>query len=327
MDKDKETKAIQTLKIFNKSAEPYYLCYSGGKDSDAIRILADLAGVNYELHHNHTTVDAPATVYYVRDVMSQYGEKSIGVDEDGRRVYRYGDRGFIHMPAETMWELIARKGMPPTRGARYCCADLKEKGGFGRRKVTGVRWDESWKRKESHGLVTIIGKTKSVQKAADYIGVDYDLGRGGGLVLNMDDGKSRRLVENCYRTTSTLINPIIDWTTDDVWEFLHHYGCEGNPLYKTGETRVGCVGCPLAGREQQKIDFERYPAYRRAYIKAFDKMLEAHGGAIVIDGKKQYWKSGEAVMNWWIGEGIIHMTLEEYAKFQEYLQTTMEEYM
>lgn len=45
MDKNKEKRAIQWLRSFEPESEPYYLCYSGGKDSDCIRILASLAGV------------------------------------------------------------------------------------------------------------------------------------------------------------------------------------------------------------------------------------------------------------------------------------------
>jgi len=48
--------------------------------------------------------------------------------------------------------------MPPTRLVRYCCAALKEQGGKGRLKVTGVRWDESARRKRSHGEVTFADK-------------------------------------------------------------------------------------------------------------------------------------------------------------------------
>ena len=59
----KEARAIETLKLFEPQTEPYYLCYSGGKDSDVIRILAALAGIKHDIVHNLTTVDAPETVY------------------------------------------------------------------------------------------------------------------------------------------------------------------------------------------------------------------------------------------------------------------------
>lgn len=63
MDRQKERIAIERLRAFETSEKPYCLCYSGGKDSDCIRILAALAGVKHEIHHNLTTVDAPETVY------------------------------------------------------------------------------------------------------------------------------------------------------------------------------------------------------------------------------------------------------------------------
>lgn len=57
--KEKEGKAIQRLKSFNKDDEPYYLCYSGGKDSDTIRILAELANVNFEVFAPEGNKTAP----------------------------------------------------------------------------------------------------------------------------------------------------------------------------------------------------------------------------------------------------------------------------
>jgi len=48
------------------------------------------------------------------------------------------------------------------------------------------------------------------------------------------------MVEHCYRTRKTMVNPIVDWTDEDVWEFLTHYGCKSNPLYECGFKRIGC---------------------------------------------------------------------------------------
>lgn len=104
----------------------------------------------------------------------------------------------------------------------------------------------------------------------------------GGVVLNDDNAESRRFVEHCYRTTSTMVNPIVDWTDEDVWEFLHHYGCQSNPLYQCGEKRIGCIGCPLQGFKGQKEDFVKYPGYRKMYVRAFDKMLEARNATGLV---------------------------------------------
>lgn len=279
MNIEKEYIAIQRLKTFEPEAEPYWLCYSGGKDSDVIRILASLASVKHEIHHNLTSVDAPETIHYIQSIPNVKIDKRY--DKEGKRV--------------TMWSLIVKKGLPPTRLMRYCCSELKESGGKGRLKITGVRASESVNRAKRAGMVKILGKPKTVQKTAENIGADYLITDAGGLVMNMDNDKNRRLVEHCYRTTSTMINPISDWTDSDVWEFLNHYGCKSNPLYQCGRKRIGCVGCPLQTQKGMIRDFDLYPKYKNLYIRAFDIMLLSHP-------EKEYsWKSGQEVFDWWTG--------------------------
>lgn len=104
---EKEKNTIKYLKLFEPKKEPYYLCYSGGKDSDVILALAKLADVNFEAVHNLTTVDAPETVRYIK------AQPDVRIDT----------------PSKTMWQLIVEKRMPPTRIVRYCCSELKERGG------------------------------------------------------------------------------------------------------------------------------------------------------------------------------------------------------
>lgn len=287
MNKEKEQKAIQYLKSFEPESEPYYLCYSGGKDSDCIRILAQLAAVKHEIWHNHTTVDAPETVRYVRLIPNIH----------------------ISYPDFTMWQLIVKKKMPPTRLARYCCEELKERGGKGRMKITGVRWAESQNRKQNSDVIKIIGKPKTTQKEAEDFGIDYQVTKSDGMILNTDNVQSRRFVEHCYRTTSTMVNPIVDWSDDDVWEFLRYYGCASNPLYQCGNNRIGCIGCPMQGGKGLKHEFSIYPKYRAIYVKTFDKMLLARKK----DGltNRVNWTNGESVMRWWVGDDLNQITFEE----------------
>lgn len=291
MTTEKEQKAIDRLKAF-EPPDGYYLAYSGGKDSDCIKILAQLAGVKFEAVHNLTTVDAPETVQYVKSQPDVRIDKAR--DAEGKQI--------------TMWNLIVKKLIPPTQLLRYCCSELKERGGKGRVVVTGVRWGESRKRKENAGTVKIIGKSKTTQKLAEEIGADYDVTRQGGLIMNDDNDESRRMVEQCYRTTKTIVNPIIDWTDDDVWEFLRHYGCKSNPLYECGFKRIGCIGCPMGGRHRY-IEFERYPVYKHNYIAAFDRMLK-HREELGKPANKG-WETGLDVFRWWIGEDFRQITFDD----------------
>lgn len=287
MNIEKEQQAIKWLQLFEPKAEEelYYLAYSGGKDSDAILILAELAGVRYEAVHNHTTVDAPETVYYVRSKPNVR----------------------INYPALSMWRLIVKKLMPPTRISRYCCEEIKEHGGEGRRVVTGVRRAESVRRRESAGLAKILGKPKTTQQKAEELGAEYRVTKQGGLILNNDNTETRELVEHCVMRSKVMINPIYDWTDEDVWEFLGHYGCKSNPLYECGFKRIGCIGCPMVSKHRY-LEFARYPKYKENYIRAFDRMLQ-HRRELGKPAKD--WETGIDVFRWWMEEDFRQVTFDD----------------
>lgn len=72
-----------------------------------------------------------------------------------------------------------------------------------------------------------------------------------------------------------------------------------------GYYRVGCVGCPMAGKGRWK-QFADFPTYQRAYIRAFDKMLDA----IHATGKETKWKTGEDVFLWWMDDKNVEGQLD-----------------
>jgi phosphoadenosine phosphosulfate reductase len=277
----KVKKAIERIKLFEPD-DGYYLAYSGGKDSDCIRILADLANVKHEIHHNLTTVDAPETMQYIKSIPNVIIDKA-----------RYADGR-----QKTMWSEILRNGTPPTRLMRYCCVSLKEVGGKGKLRMTGVRWAESTNRKHKADLVSIDRKQRTLKKV-EAENAEYKETKSV-ITLNDDNDTNRRVVEQCYRTDRTIVNPIVDWSDEEVWEFLHSQGCESNPLYKCGQTRIGCIGCPMKSGWGQKADFERYPIYRANYIRAFDNMLKRRKEIGKVTSPE--WTDGEAVMAWWVGD-------------------------
>ena len=222
----------------------YYLAFSGGKDSLVIYHLAKMAGVRFEAHYHLTTVDPPELVHFIRR--------------------NYPDV-IIDYPPITMWNLIIKKQLPPYRNARYCCSVLKETGGEGRFVITGVRWQESRKR-ESRGAVEVLGSRKP------------------DLILNNDNEESRRIIENCQLKGKRLINPIISWTENEVWLFIYSQKIAYCELYDCGFRRLGCIGCPLASVKNREWEFKRFPKFREAYIRTFDRMVEARRAAGKSDG-------------------------------------------
>lgn len=276
---DLEHIAIERLKAASEMSLQHYglplvITDSGGKDSSVCKELAIRAGIPFEIMHSHTTADAPETVRFVR--------------QEAKRFEDLGIQYTINMPTykgkrTSMWGLIPQKSMPPTRLIRYCCSVLKETGGAGRFIATGVRWAESISRKNGRGIF---------EKNGD---------KEHRIILNNDNDDRRRLFENCRLKSKRTVNPIIDWSDADVWQFLEESKVPINPLYAEGWCRVGCVGCPMAGQAGRLKAFERWPKYKNLYLLAFKNLLDKREDR----GMDARWQTPEDVYNWWMEYDIL----------------------
>lgn len=277
--------SAQSLKLYK---QPLVITYSGGKDSDVLLHLAGKSGIPYEVLHSLTTADAPETVWHVRETFRRLELANVKcvidahVQPDGKRA--------------TMWNLIPKKMVPPTRIKRYCCAVLKETGGRGRFIATGVRWDESSRRKNSRGVIEVSARDKNKR-----------------LILMDDNDESRMQFESCQLKGQRTVNPIVGWTTADVWDYVTAEHIPMNPLYRCGFCRVGCIGCPMAGKHR-KIEFERYPKIKLAYIRAFDRMLEERRRRGKMAGGMRWGDNGLDIFNWWMENDVLpgQEVLEEF---------------
>lgn len=295
---DLETKAIERLKTASEMSlniyeQPLMITYSGGKDSDVLLLLVQRAGIPYEVCHSHTTADAPQTVYYVRDTFSQLEAKGVKCTVA---------HGIYKGKHTSMWDLIVQKKMPPTRLMRYCCSVLKETAGDRRFIATGVRWAESQKRKNTAGIYEEKNPHKKVDER---------------IILTNDNDDKRKVVENCYLRRKMSVNPIIDWSDEDVWNYLSKAGVKGNPLYCMGMKRVGCIGCPMADKKRE-FEFRLFPKYRDLYVKAFDKMLAVRREEGLTESSNSVpWRNGEDVMRWWLGYDHAQITFDDLETISE----------
>ena len=150
-----------------------------------------------------------------------------------------------------------------------------------------MRWAESTKRRNSRGIYENFHSDPSKR-----------------VILNNDNDEKRRLFENCRLQAKRVVNPIIDWSDRDVWEYIEDQNIPVNPLYKCGWSRVGCIGCPVAGKHRYE-EFSRYPKFRQMYVNAFERMLQERHRRGKMKGTWNMGSTGEDVFHWWMEDGVI----------------------
>lgn len=140
----------------------------------------------------------------------------------------------ILRPKKSFLELIKDKGFP-TRRARFCCDKLKEYKVLNKA-IQGIRRCESYKRAKNYKEPTI---------CRFY-------------------GSKKNHVE--------VILPILDFTDQDIKNFIIEYNIKLHPLYYNEDgsinikKRLGCLGCPLAA-DNGLSDFKRYPLLVKAWLR------------------------------------------------------------
>lgn len=302
----------EVLKLAAEMSKEYYhapliITYSGGKDSDVLLQLAleCLNPKDFEVFNSHTTLDAPETVYYIRDKFKELAEKGV---KTTIQYPRYKDGRFM-----SIWSLILDIQTPPTRFSRYCCAKLKEASCPNRFVAVGVREAESIGRRGRDVFATR-GKKKADANfySTDHIREVFEddkARRKEGRIQNPNEKGvfDCQFISKAKENNELICNPIYRWTDSEVWQFINERGMKYNPLYDKGFYRVGCIGCPLAGNQAEELDM--YPKYKEQFIRTFDKMLEKRRAAGKDDVSNRTgvhrWTDGEAVYRWWTGDTSI----------------------
>ena len=134
----------------------------------------------------------------------------------------------------TFFKLVEQIGFP-NRHKRFCCKHLKEYKILDM-VIIGVRKSESRKRAERY---------KEPIECRFY-------------------GSKKKHVQAIY--------PILDWSDDNVVEFIKERGIKCHPLYydERGnfhvERRLGCVGCPLMSKNKRKQHFKENKGMLKAWL-------------------------------------------------------------
>ncbi len=248
-----------------------------------------------EVVNSHTTVDAPPTVYHIRDVFAD-------LEKDGIKTT------IKNMPTKdqtqvTMWDLSLKHKMLPTRTVRFCCRTLKEASTPNRIIATGVRAAESNGRKGRDAFATRGKKSKadafffSLEHVQEVFEEAIEDAEEQGVPLETKSPWDCTFIREAKENKDEIVNPIYEWSNHDVWEFIEDRKLKYCKLYDMGYSRVGCVGCPLGGSKSMEKEFADFPQYRKAYMNTAKKILEV----LRKEGKTlDIGDTPEEYMDWWI---------------------------
>lgn len=148
----------------------------------------------------------------------------------------------VFAPTINFFDLVKKKGWP-TRRARFCCEYLKEYKVCDRA-VQGIHRSESVKRAKRYKEPEVCRSYRKGEKARIYL-------------------------------------PILEWTDEDVAEFIAERGIKCHPLYydEQGnfhvERRLGCISCPLRS-DNGKSDFVKYPKLLKRLIESCQAFIDTH---------------------------------------------------
>lgn len=142
-------------------------------------------------------------------------------------------------------------------------------------------------------------------------------------MLVNDNAESRQTLDACVTRHKTCLNPIIDWTDAEVWEFIKSENIPYCGLYNEGWRRLGCIGCPMAALKGREREFGRWPKYRAQYIKTFSKMLEERKRRGKYNPDSPMGRNGLDVFRWWMEYDTLPGQLSMFEEYEETEEITL----
>lgn len=108
----------------------------------------------------------------------------------------------------------------------------------------------------------------------------------------------RKMVEPCrQKKGKRFLHPIIDWSTDEVWEYIYSYDIPYCNLYDEGYSRIGCICCPFSGSVKMQADVRRWPdIYNYMWRGGAELALQRRK----TRGLKCTFRDVDEFMTWWV---------------------------
>lgn len=146
-----------------------------------------------------------------------------------------------HLEPHESWKIFG----PPARVLRWCCSVHKSA-------------------PQTLKLREIAGKD-------DYVGMDFV-----GVRKHESVARSEYKYENYGKKQKGQysFNAILEWTSAEVWLYIFAKNLYVNEAYKKGNSRAGCLFCPMGGNKGDYVQYRSYSSEVKKYVDLI-KMMDA----------------------------------------------------
>jgi phosphoadenosine phosphosulfate reductase len=256
--------------------------FSGGKDSQVVYDLCKKSGIKFTAYFSHS-FESKTTLSFIREY--------------------YPDVVWRRNTKEGFFENIRKNhvGLLPTVECAYCCTDYKhnEKNSDAC-SIVGVRREES--------------KTRSKRKVFEAKN-KTTIKRNSALF-------SEYFTENCTGSGATSIiqlKPIVDWTENEVYEYLSINKIPLNPEYETF-TRVGCVICPKANFDSNVKSLMKYPKLINAVISSRENSKNEKIDWVITSDNKDYTNNKVEYVCRWLNHSFRPFSKKQQSLYKQFLE-------
>ncbi|MBR4983135.1 MAG: phosphoadenosine phosphosulfate reductase family protein [Lachnospiraceae bacterium] len=275
-----EQEAIKRIQKFARIASamelPIAVGFSGGKDSAVVYSLCKRAGVEFTAYFNHS-FESITTLKFIRE---HYPEVI------WRRDVKEGI--FQHIRE-------VKQGLLPTVQIAYCCELYKHNPKYiDKCAILGIRKSESQKR-ASRAVFTAKNKTtlKKIKATVNEYFKEQCQSIGSGNLITL--------------------YPIVDWTDNDVWEYIHKHNLPINPEYQYNN-RVGCIIC-------LKTNFTHNYRALMMYPKLIDSVINSRRGNncnwIITSDNKDYIDDKVYYVCRWLNHSFMPFTKKQEELYRQ----------
>lgn len=248
-------------------------------------------------------------------IIKECEEEALLMNDDGFWAAFSGGKDSV-----VLLDLVAKANVKYVAAFNQTTVDPPELLSFIREHYPEVKWVRPIESMFSLIIRKRFPPTRRVRYCCEYLKEHSGVGWFKITGIRKDESigrRKRQIIEAGHGGHGTkFLNPILEWSDNDVWSYIHSNDLSYCSLYDEGFSRIGCIGCPMVCTKTRMLEFERWPRFEAAYRKAIELMIEKNR-VDIASGKYKPSKRGwnwnlvtvDEVWEWWMTGNTPNSTI------------------